>query len=290
MNKLLFHYKTAIVLVFSTTVLMTVSSFKKSEESKLFQKIVWSEIEINTDSTLFKPYARVHMGDFYSMTENFNYDAYQSFFKERTDNLWYIIHPRIIDGRLMMYSSFDPNNFTYRDEGDLRFPITDNNDNSNNSPVLFMKDPETKEIMLSYLGKWETSTVPLMNMNGEDSISYNADGSVNVMYPDPQFVWTSDRDIVKYKVRERVWLNKNGIEKKRMIEAIAPVVYRKDEADVVIGEFETFWINYNSLKPFIKDAYYIDPNGKPNTFLDYFEKRKFVSKFLKEEKVVEKSN
>ncbi|MCH2232244.1 MAG: hypothetical protein MK105_18055 [Crocinitomicaceae bacterium] len=75
------------------------------------------------------------------------------------------------------------------------------------------------------------------------------------------------------------------MEKKRVIKAIAPVVYdRNFNTGAIVGDQVLFWMNFEELKPILEENFFIDQtSGKVISYLDYFSKRMFKSTVIKEE-------
>lgn len=271
------------VLVVSFLGIIFSFSDRKIKGAKLFVKSSWSEISAKEDSILFLPYSGAWMGiwTYSDVIDGFDHNAYKSSFENKNHNLWTIIHPKIIDGSLKVYSPYDPDNFSYFDFGGLNFPLVNAGSDSS-----FYNSKNTRNLLAYYLGEFgEESYVPLTNMWGEDSLDNNG---FNV-YPPRPFTWYSETYIIKYKIREDLFLDKNGDVKRREIKSIAPVVYAIDNMGQIKGEKEIFWLDFKELKPILKEKFYLDNDGKPVSFLDYFEKRKFKAKLIKEEdKVIEK--
>ncbi len=239
-----------------------------------FSKTVYVEIDRQKDSTLFVPYSKAWL-------ESWNFDNpdlrciaspamnaenYLVAFNGRSDNLYTLLHPKIINGALTLYSPYDPKSFQVHDDGELRYPIKGTEPNDN-----FLNSQELRDQMCHYLGLFgPQSTRPLANQYGEDSTVIWADGTVSYVYPPRNYEWYRDSEIIKYKVRLKILVKKNGDEKKRIIESIAPMVFEIREGQIT-GERELFWLDYNEIKPHLKEGYFFNERGKPITYLKYFE-------------------
>lgn len=267
------YYITICLLAFYTISSLNV---QEKQTTRLFEKTCFVEIDSQKDSVLFKPYSNAwkqswSYGDSVltsnrSMLMSLSY--YQAAFANRNDNLWTLLHPKIIHGALTVFSSYDPYAFQVRDEGQLRFPIKGTNPNDN-----FITSPDLRDYLSYYLGRLgPQSDFPMSNIYGSDSTIINPDGTESFVYPAADYLWFSDYEIIKYKVRVSMWVDKNGKLKKYSIKSIAPVVPNAVEGRGD-GEHELFWLDYSQVKPFLNEGYFFDSHGKPVTYLSYIEKQ-----------------
>lgn len=274
MKKPFFSFLTLLALLFS------VSSLNLSQENSkaTFEKIYFVEIDIKTDSSLFIPYSKAWSdswryvdADLYcGGSEAMNAANYQFAFNGRTENLFTLIHPKLINGELTIYSPYDPQmmGLSGFDDGELRYPVKGSNPVDN-----FLNSQELRDELCYYFGQFGSqSSMPLLNQYGEDSTLVMPDGTVSYVYPPRDYIWYRDSDIIKYRVRINVIVDKNGKEKKRTIESFAPVTYELDEGQI-IGERELFWVDYNEAKMLLADGYFFGANGKPVTYLKYIEEK-----------------
>lgn len=269
--------------LFSLMMMFIVTSLtiQQNETPRSFEKIVWVELDYKSDSVLFTPYSKAwkemwQMIDpdiSFNGTPAMNIEKYKFSFTDRKDNLYTIIHPKIIDGSLQLYSPYDPISFGMgtKDEGELRFPVK-----GKNGSETFLTSEELRNELCYYIGNYGAMPdIPLVDEYGEpvtklDSVS----GILMYVYPPRDYMWYEDNDIIKYKLRVSISYNSKGIEKKRTIKAIAPVVNEIDEmTGEIMGERELFWLNYDELTPTLKEAYYFDASGKPVTYLKHIEQR-----------------
>lgn len=270
--------KKLLYTLISLTVLFGVSSlnFKQEQITRIFERSIFLEIDCKKDSSLFVPYSNAWLDswrftdpalDMYGSTL-MNADKYMNAFEKRNDNLWTLLHPKIINGDLTIYSPYDPYSFEAIDEGELRYPINETDPKDN-----FITSQELREKMCFILGRFgPISYIPLANIYGEDSVEMHPDGTMSYVYPPRDYFWYFDKDIIKYKVRVNILVNKNGEEKKRVIKAIAPVRFENEEGQIK-GEQVLFWLDFNELKSFLKKGYFFDQQGKPVTYLNYFEEK-----------------
>ena len=234
------------------------------------------DIDIKNDSTLFLPYSKAWLEPW-----NFddpllrcngsgvmNVENYLSAFNGRNDNLWTILHPKIINSTLTLYRPYDPRSIRLKDDGELRYPIKGIEQNDK-----FLNSQELRDELGYYLGNFgPLSDYPLVTVYGEDSIRTLPDGVQQYVYPARDYNWFTDKEIVKYKVRINILFNQNGEEKKRVIKAIAPVIFKIEEGQIK-GERELFWLDYNEIKHFLKEGYFFDKQGKPVNYLKYIDEK-----------------
>ncbi|MFK7787025.1 MAG: hypothetical protein AB8B56_18030 [Crocinitomicaceae bacterium] len=243
-----------------------------------FEKTIFVEVNFNDDSVLFKPFSKVWGKQWiissdmtYQGSALMNSEKYERSFNGRTENLWTILHPKVIDGTFHSYYPYDPAMYGLGnwDGWELQYPLLEENESG-----TFLSSESTRENQCFLLGQFGPRTqVPLINQYGEDSVKVMADGSQEPVYEAPDYNWYTDKDIVKYKLRVSIRLNKNGKEKKRIIKAIAPVVHQLSETGDVHGEQELFWMDFEELESFLKKSYYFDENLKSVSYLDYFSEK-----------------
>lgn len=268
MRKIYYFFLGSFVLF-----IITSATFNANESTQLYEKIVFLEFDVNQDSILFKPLSKAwgeQWNDDADLTVDgsalMNYEKYQFSFNERKENLWTILHPMIIKGSIQSYYPFDPTfGFGPSDEGELRYPIVDKV-----KKETFVNSLSVRENLSYRLGRYGSiMDYPLITQFGEDSVKILADGTVSYVYPPRDYYWYIDEDIAKYKMRVSVLLNKNGVEKKRVIESICPIVYRIDDANEIIGEDELIWLNFQEITPALKKAYFFNEEWKPQSYLNY---------------------
>ena len=251
------------------------NTVKPYESKRLFEKIVFVEVSFNEDSVLFKPLSKAweeHWNLSSDISINgsslMNSDKYKFSFNERTDNLWTILHPMIIDGTIHSYYPYDPLTFGLGnwDGSGLRYPVMEQDENG-----TFLTSEKTRENLCYLLGRFgRQSDIPLVTQFGEDSVTVLENGSQVHLYPARDYYWYKDKDIVKYKLRVSILLNKNGKEKKRVIKSIAPIINRNSATSEIYREQELVWLDFEELKPLLKKAYYFDEDRKSVSYLNYF--------------------
>lgn len=259
--------------------IVTSSTIQQKETPRLFEKTVWLEVDIENDSVLFRPYSKAweemwffsDRNIFFESTPVMNYEKYKFSFNNRKDNLYTILHPKIIDGSLQLYSPYDPQTFGLGspDDGEMRFPLKGTNANE-----TFLTSDSLRNVLAYYLGRFGPQPdIPLIDEYGEPLIETDSVSGIQMyIYPHRDFMWYDDQSIIKYKLRVRISYNKKGIEKKRTIESIAPIVHQFSHGQFE-GEKELFWLDFNELTPILKDAYYFDATGKPVSYLKHFERK-----------------
>lgn len=261
--------------------IVTSATISKKEPKPLFEKIVWLELDVLTeDSVLFKPYSKAWkemwqmIDPYFSIdgTPIINYEKYKFSFENRKDNLFTILHPMIMDGSLQLYSPFDPSfGMGTKDDGELRYPL-----NGKVEGEMFVTSEAFRETGCYYLGRFgPQADIPLVNEYGEEIIKVDSiTGEFSYVYPPRDYIWHKDEDIIKYKIRVSVLYNKNGIEKKRIIKSIVPIVYLIDGmTGEITGEKELFWLDFEEITPHLKKAYYFDETGKPVSYLKYIQQK-----------------
>lgn len=266
---------TILFLSFATLLLITSASISRQSSKKhAFEKIVFLELTVDQDSMLFKPYSKAWKENWTLDPDVFcngsgvmNYERYKFSFKDRTDNLWTLLHPFIIDGTIHSYYSSDPEWYTVgsSDEGELRYPVMDKE-----RTKTFVSSEDVRNNLSFSLGLLgPVSDFPLVDEYGENIIITDSNGVQSFKYPDPDFYWYDDKAIVKYKLRVRIEVNKKGKEKKRVLEAFCPVVYQFSDNGSILGERDLLWFDAEELKPILKEAYFLEPNWKPVSYWNY---------------------
>ena len=273
MRKIHYPFIGVIAMFFITS-----STLKPQESKRLFEKTVFIELTYEEDSTLFQPFSKAWSGywnrsaDIYvSGTSLMNYDKYKLSFDERADNLWTILHPMIIHGTIQSYFPYDPETFGLGnwDDGELRYPVKGQDENE-----TFLTSESVRENLCFLLGQFgPMSDIPMVDEYGDYKTKSLADGTESYVYPSPDYNWYSDKDIVKFKLRVSVLVNKKGKEKKRVITSICPITYQISETGQIEREKELLWLNFEELEPHLKEAYYFDEKSKPVSYLDHIRKK-----------------
>lgn len=266
------------ILSLFTLFLVTAAMVKPSESTRLYEKVVFIDVSSSVDSMLFKPSSKAWKELWKTSTnincggsDLMNYEKYEASFAGRTDNLWTILHPKIIKGEINAYAPYSPYSYGFgpNDNGELRYPVF----NKAKGYTFLESDSVCERIsyLLGYYGPM--SDVPIVDQYGEDSITISPDGTASYIYPSRDYFWYQDKDIVKYRLRVRVLLSKSGAIKKRIIQSIAPIVNQFNDTGEVSEELEIIWLNFQELKPLLKKAYYFDSDWKPVTYWDFFSQK-----------------
>ena len=273
--------KKIIYSVLSLAFVFVVSSLTTipAESKKGFTKTSFVIIDIEKDSSLFKPYSKAWRDSWpivnaeiqINSTNLMNAEAYQFAFNDRAENLFTLIHPKLISGELTLYSPYDPQLYGLSgyDDGELRYPVKGENEGDN-----FLTSETLREQMIYYLGYMgPQSDFPLIDEFGDPVTATNDDGSQSFVYPPRDYYWNTDKDIVKYKIRIKDYIKKDGSVKKRVIESIAPIILSSYDDGQTYDERELFWIDFQEAKPFLKKGYFFNEQGKPITYLKYLEQK-----------------
>ena len=245
---------------------------------KGFTRTSFIVIDIENDSSIFKPYSKAWRDSWPIVDANIqihgsrlmNAENYQFAFNDRTENLYTLIHPKLISGELTLYSPYDPQMYGLSgfDDGELRYPVKGEKEEDQ-----FLTSETLREKMIYYLGYMgPQSDVPLTDEFGDPITLTRADGSQEFVYPPRDYRWYTDRDIVKYKIRVQEFIKKDGSVKKRVIESFAPIVHQYDD-DKIVGERELFWIDFKEAKKLLKKSYFFNEQGKPITYLKYLQSK-----------------
>lgn len=260
--------------------LATSAIVNQKQTAGLFEKTIWVELDASgKDSVLFKPYSKAwkEMWGMIDPDINFeetpvmNYNRYKIAFENRADNLFTTLHPMIVSGSIQLYSPYPPESFGrgVRDDGELRYPIKGEHENE-----TFLTSQALRNQFAYYLGIYgPLSDLPLIDEYGDPIIITDSISGIDMyVYPPRDFMWYDDADLIKYKLRVSIFYDKKGVEKKRIIKSIAPVVYKIYDGQIE-GEKELFWLNFNDLTTVLKNAYYFDESGKPVSYLKHIQQK-----------------
>lgn len=230
--KQLFYSLCALVVQFG------VSSLSMKQAPALFEKTLFIEIDAQQDSSLFVPYSPAWRDSWLRVDQELttygsklmNAENYKKSFNGRTENLYTLIHPKLIDGSLTIYSWYDPQLYGLDgyDDGELRYPIKGKTSGDN-----FYTSQELRDEMCFYLGFFgPQGDVPMVDEYGEPMIVTLEDGTMAYQYPPRDYTWHRDKDIIKYKLRLRILVNKNGEEKNASFNPShrSPTILMKDRS------------------------------------------------------------
>ena len=197
-------------------------------------------------------------------------------------SLWTVIRQHVMNGDLTIFSPFDPVlDGTGRglDGDQFKYPIKP-------APGMnYQTDPEFKETMKFYLGRVGPESTdclidenPNSDMFGECLERELPDGTIEIVYPDPEWFPYKSEDIVQYRLKEEWFIDKERSVLDVRIIGIAPVVKKIDpNSNQIKGYTEAFWLYFPHCR-FVFNNYFVynDKNDAQwMSFDDLFWKRKF---------------
>ena len=102
--------------LFCALVTVGTSFLSVGQEPKVFEKLLFLELDAQRDSVLFMNYSNAWSDSWRYMdkdlscqgSELMNEAAYKKSFDKRKENLYTLIHPKVLDGSLTLYSPYDP--------------------------------------------------------------------------------------------------------------------------------------------------------------------------------------
>lgn len=207
-------------------------------------------------------------------------------------SLWTVIRQHVMNGDLTVFSPYDPElDGTGRgvDGDQLKYPIKP-------SPGLnYFTDDAFKEEMKYYLGRVGPEPVDCLIDEDPNSPSFgdcrevvNPDGSIDILYPDPEWFPYRSEDIVQYRLKEDWFLDKERSVLDVRIIGIAPVVYKIDpNSGAISGYKEVFWLYFPHCR-FVFNNYFVyneQNDAQWMSFDDLFWKRRFNSVTYKESNI-----
>lgn len=276
--------------------LVSTSTFSKSaktpgaiDQKKNWAKSVWSIIERDqkVNNPIFEP-SNEHVPGFYEGTGRMNLAHFESEKESVKWNLWTIIVYHFIKNDLDLYLPFNPDWEIQTDNGHLLYPFTAKRF-GNSEDGNFQTDEKFREDAHNYgiLGTMHVDpfAAPLKSKIYPDEDSINAEGYA--IYPPSTFVPFSDKDIIKYKIKEDWIVDKNGMVKDKEITAIAPIINMIDHNGQIVGEREIFWLDFNQLATVLSPYFVMMDRYRTErvvSFAKFFKEREFYADFLSEEK------
>ncbi len=193
-------------------------------------------------------------------------------------SLWTVLKTHVLNGDLRVFSPYNPDYFQLRDGDQLKYPIDPQ------PGMNYYTDSIYRNNIFNFFGKEKAAQEAIKNVDGEDSVTYNADGSYTPVYPPSDTVWIKSQDIVKYHVKEDWFFDKERSVLDVRIIAVAPVIYKKDDSGQISGLEELFWLYFPHCR-FVLNNYFVynDQNDAQwMSFDDLFWKRRFNSIVIKE--------
>lgn len=203
-------------------------------------------------------------------------------------SLWTILRHHIVKGELTLFSPYNPYQFDMFDGDQFKYPIR---------PVPggnYCNDSVFRDQISYYLGKLGPDpTIPLSTVYGEDSIQIIA-GVSQFVYPPRDTVWIDSKDIVKYRLKEDWFFDKERSVMDVRIVGIAPIVYREEGIEgttQITGLEPKFWVYFPHLRYFLTNYYTYNSKNDAQwmSFDDLFWKRRFSSIVIKESTVFDRS-
>lgn len=194
-------------------------------------------------------------------------------------SLWTVIRQNIRNGKLTVFSPYNPNNqFGDWDGDQLKYPVLPQDG------LNYYTDSIYRTNLLYFMGKLGTqSDIALTDEYGEPIVITLPDGSQTYSYPPADTIWFTSKDIIQYRIKEEWFFDKERSVMDQRILAIAPVVYMK-EADAngvesISGVKELFWLYFPQCRLVFNNYYAFNDKNDAQwmSFDDLFWKRKFNS-------------
>jgi gliding motility associated protien GldN len=199
-------------------------------------------------------------------------------------SLFTILKHGILTGDLVMYSPYNPAQFTMIDGDEFKYPVTEKNGKN------YCNDSTFRDQVFYYLGNLgEETTVPLQDIDGNDSTVIN-NGATSFVYPPRDTNWIISKDIVQYKLKEDWFFDKERSVLDVRILGIAPVMYQMDAQNQVNGTKELFWLYFPECRFLLGNYFYYNSQNDASqiSFDDLFWKRNFTSTIYKESNVFDR--
>lgn len=194
-------------------------------------------------------------------------------------SLWTVIRQNIRNGKLTVYSPYNPNNQFGEWDGDqLKYPVVPQDG------LNYYTDSVYRENILYFLGRLgPQSDIPLTDDYGDPIIIEDAMGNQSYKYPPADTIWYTSKDIIQYRIKEEWFFDKERSVLDQRILALAPVVYEKDVdangVESISKAKELFWLYFPQCRLVFNNYFaYNDKNDAQwMSFDDLFWKRRFNS-------------
>lgn len=190
-------------------------------------------------------------------------------------SLWTVLRQGVLDGRLTVYSPYNPLQYTMEDGDQFKYPIVPR-DGGN-----YFTDSVYRENLNYYIAQLgELSDEPYKDINNRDSMNEKNE----LVYPDREIFFYKSSDIVQYRLKEDYFFDKErGVMDVRII-GIAPIIYVKDDNGFVTGKRELFWLYFPECRYVLNNYYAFNAHNDAQwmSYDDLFQKRRFASTIDKE--------
>ena len=203
-------------------------------------------------------------------------------------SLWTIMRHHIINGDLKVFSPYNPYQFDMLDGDQFKYPIAPKPGGN------YCNDPEFREEVFYYLGKLgQESDVILSTWDGRDSTIW-VNGVEQFVYADRDTSWIDSEHIVKYRIKEDWFFDKERSVLDVRILGIAPVVYRQEDSPTggktITGMDEKFWLYFPHCRYILANYFvYNEKNDAQwQSFDDLFWQRRFTSTIYRESNVFDR--
>jgi gliding motility associated protien GldN len=131
----------------------------------------------------------------------------------------------------------------------------------------------------------------VQNMLEKPDTTYTEDPDTGELVPVYQVIKTTSQDIMRYRVKEDWFFDKQRSERYIRIIGIAPLKERRDENGEATGAYETlFWLYFPECRYVFAnwDSFNRFNDGERRSFDDLFQKRMFSSTIVKESNVYDR--
>lgn len=190
-------------------------------------------------------------------------------------SLWTVLRQGVLDGRLTVYSPYNPLQYTMEDGDQFKYPIVPRDGGNYFTDSIYR---ENLNFYIAQLG--ELSDEPYKDINNRDSMNEKNE----LVYPDREIFFYKSSDIVQYRLKEDYFFDKErGVMDVRII-GIAPIIYVKDDNGFVTGKRELFWLYFPECRYVLNNYYAFNAHNDAQwmSYDDLFQKRRFASTIDKE--------
>lgn len=243
------------------------------EADVMWSRRVWQTIDLRErmNHTLYYPHDEItNNGEWIKHGERWS--------------LWTVIRHNVINGKLTVFSPYNPNNIFGDKDGDqLKYPVYPQ------QGLTYFTDSIYRAEIATYLGAQIIESLEYETDEYGDPVLIDLpDGTQSFKYFPSDTVWTTSKDIIQYRIKEEWFFDKERSVLDQRIIALAPVVYEKTKdangIESIGGTKELFWLYFPHCR-FVFNNYfsYNDKNDAQwMSFDDLFWKRRFTSFIYKE--------